>query len=288
MYKRPDAPIVLLNATNMAAGTVFSFNDTGFDDLCSDLSQFPLAGAVASSAAFPILLTPITLKNYSGEPGCDVQRQPTWVRLALEGAHHDGFSDTRFSNLQLYERARQTEAMRDINDPTATQQQKIRHVDYIHLLDGGLVDNLGLSAIVQQMFSPIDPATQIDVIRKGHIRNLVAIEVVARSESPSPINKQGATPGILSVAGSVINNPIDSATRGNAELFDDVLDQWRLTGRLRNVMPAPSYVPDNIYGIQVDPEQFSAANEDDRKLRKRVRKHPHLMDPGRHRAMTRG
>jgi NTE family protein len=267
MYKRPDAPIVLLNATNMASGNVFSFNDTGFDDLCSDLSHFPLAGAVASSAAFPILLTPISLKNYSGEDACKVPVEPTWVRLALRGAKNDGFSNTRFSNLQLYERARQTEALRDIHNANATPQQKIRHVDYIHLLDGGLVDNLGVSAIVQQMFSPIDPATQIDVIRKGHIKNLVAIEVVARSESPSPINKQANTPGLLSVAGAIINNPIDSATRGNAELFDDVLDQWRLTGRLRNVMPAPGYVPDNIYGIQVDPEQLSASNEEDRTMR---------------------
>src|SRR5690349_12174583 len=62
MYGRPGAPLVVLNATDMASGEVFSFTPSRFDDLCSNLSRFPLAAGVAASAAFPVALTPILLK----------------------------------------------------------------------------------------------------------------------------------------------------------------------------------------------------------------------------------
>ena len=260
MYARPGAPIVMLNATNMASSEVFSFSDTRFDDLCSDLSQFPVAGAVASSAAFPVLLTPISLKNYSTKAACAVQKQPQWVTQALGG------SVARFDNLSQYKLARETDDIRN------------GRVLYQHLLDGGLVDNLGVSSILTEMFSPTDPMSQIALVNKGAIRTLVAIQVIARSASPSPISTNPATPGLLSVIGAVIDNPIDSATRGNAENFDTALNQLRTAGQLRKLAPAPLDLPDKIYGIQVDPEQFSAA---DANLRDRFESIPTswTMDP---------
>jgi NTE family protein len=256
MYGRPGVPIVMLNATNMASSEVFSYGDTRFDDLCSDLSQFPVAGAVASSAAFPVLLTPISLKNYSLNAACLVQKDPAWVRQALNG------TVARFNNLSQYKLARETDA--------------IRHgrVLYEHLLDGGLVDNLGVSSILNEMFSPIDPMSQIALINKGGIKNLVAIQVIARSDSPSPISQNPATPGLLNVVGAVIDNPIDSATRGNEENFDTALGQLRQAGQLRALAPAPLDLPANIYGIQVDPEQFSAADTAQRDLRNRFESIP--------------
>src|SRR6185437_5351880 len=84
LYGRSRAPIVILNATDMSSGEVFSFTRDRFDDLCSDLAPFPIAAAVAASAAFPIALTPLTLKNNIGD-ACHVERRPAWVNSTLRG-----------------------------------------------------------------------------------------------------------------------------------------------------------------------------------------------------------
>jgi NTE family protein len=47
------------------------------DLLCSDLSQMPLAIPVAASAAFPVALSPVTLKNYLPAPRKGIPGRPT-------------------------------------------------------------------------------------------------------------------------------------------------------------------------------------------------------------------
>ena len=201
MYRRPGAPLVILNATDMANGEVFSFLPSSFDDLCSDLSRFPLAGGVAASAAFPVALTPISLKNWNAEAGCPVNPYPASIRSALTASD-------RYTNLAKYKRALETQQLRGCAYPCLDPTRRSPTVLYRHLLDGGLVDNLGTSTILQELFTN-DPSSQLHQLNSGRIHNLVAIEVIARSSSPSPISTDPATPGIVSMLGAVIDNPID-------------------------------------------------------------------------------
>ena len=53
----PKRPSLILNATDMATGRVFSFTQDMFDFLCADRTKFKLADAVAASAAYPVLFT---------------------------------------------------------------------------------------------------------------------------------------------------------------------------------------------------------------------------------------
>ncbi|HSU06698.1 MAG TPA: patatin-like phospholipase family protein, partial [Acetobacteraceae bacterium] len=240
VYHRPGAPLIILNATDMGTGEVFSFRTDRFDDLCSDLSRFPLATAVAASSAFPIALTPISLKNFSGG-GCPVNPYPTRVRIDLTTA-------TRYLDLPAYKQALETVRMRGCPFPCADPAHRTPSVLYQHLLDGGLVDNLGTSAILRELFNP-DPSSQLRRLNDGTIRNLVAIQVIARTSTPSPVSVQPATPGVVSVTNAVIDNPMNAATRGNAEIFETAIGDLRQAGRLRALAPAPVGIPDRIYGI---------------------------------------
>ena len=60
---RPDRPRLLINATDLQSGHKFVFCNETFDDLNSDLSQYPLAWACAASAAVPVLLHQVTLRD---------------------------------------------------------------------------------------------------------------------------------------------------------------------------------------------------------------------------------
>ncbi len=77
--QRPGAPVVVINATDLATGMRLSFAQEYFNLLCADLDQYPLARAVTASSAVPILFTPITIKNYAGTCGFE---PPAWLAEA--------------------------------------------------------------------------------------------------------------------------------------------------------------------------------------------------------------
>ena len=73
--RRPGAPLIVMNATDMESAEVFAFTPQRFDDLCSDLDQLPLSVAVAASAAFPVALSPMSLRGLQGDdPGQRMDR----------------------------------------------------------------------------------------------------------------------------------------------------------------------------------------------------------------------
>ena len=64
---RTDRPRLLINSTDLQSGRRFTFSNESFDELNSDLSKFPVSYAVAASSAVPVLLHPVTLRDFSTE-----------------------------------------------------------------------------------------------------------------------------------------------------------------------------------------------------------------------------
>lgn len=72
---KPERPLILINASDLAYGVRFSFVQEYFNLLCSDLNSFPVARAVAASSAVPIAFNPIVVENY---PDCH-EYDSTWI-----------------------------------------------------------------------------------------------------------------------------------------------------------------------------------------------------------------
>lgn len=123
---RGKGPAVNILATDSNDGIIFPFVPGQFALICSDFEKFPLARAVAASAAFPGVLTPVILKNYAGE--CPY-KQPEWMTNVL--AKPDPAS-------RVYYKALMTKTYLDPETKP-----------YIHLIDGGVSDNLGVRNIME-------------------------------------------------------------------------------------------------------------------------------------------
>ena len=97
---RRDGPLLLINTSDLGQGVRFSFVQEYFDLLCSDLSNFPLAGAVTASSAVPVLFDAVVVENFAGcgkgVPDWLVQaraRQPSDPNLRMVTAEDLSYRD---------------------------------------------------------------------------------------------------------------------------------------------------------------------------------------------------
>ena len=97
------------------------FGTTAFDAMCSDLMSYPISEAVAASAAVPVVFAPIVLETY---PGRCQTKLPDWIARARADRNAQPLLRDFAQAIESYH----TGSMR-----------------YVKLLDGGLVDNFGLS-----------------------------------------------------------------------------------------------------------------------------------------------
>ncbi len=201
-------PFLLLNATNMANGAGFEFTQDEFDFLGSDLGSVPIARAVAASSAFPFLLSPITVWSYPA-------RLSDPMRRVVDAALKD-----RETNLFRYAWARSRQDL-------MTTGEK-----YIHLLDGGLADNIGARAIVNA-FSRESGFIRLRM-SNGQIKRLVVIMVNARTSPPETLTQSAQAPGIVAVGMATATVPMENFSADTVELMqrmvtDDEKAQRTLT-----------------------------------------------------------
>ena len=176
----PVRPFVILHATSMANSAPFEFTQDEFDLLGSDLSAFPVARAVAASSAFPILLSPISLRSYPARPELDLADIEDGAQSAEDNPGRARWSQQR---LQLM-----AAAPKEDEEPTRK---------WVHLLDGGLADNIGLRSIIRA-YERGFLNDRINATGPG-INRLVFIAINARTDPPETLSRQEASPGLWSV-----------------------------------------------------------------------------------------
>lgn len=201
LLARGRRPYVMINASDMTLGTRFEFTQEQFDLLCSDLASFPLARAVAASSAVPLLFSPLTLRNYSGQCGYSEPAQP---------AAHDRAGTLR----QIYKAAE----VRSYLDVEARP--------FIHLLDGGITDNIGLRGMLDRMAAHADPLSLARAMRLGRFEKAVLIVVNAETTPDLSLDRREDVPTVFQVFRAIKDIPINRYSFETIELLKANFEGW--------------------------------------------------------------
>lgn len=194
-------PLIAVGATEISSGTPFIFGQENFDLICADVEKYPLARAVAASAAFPGLFSPITLTNRA--EAC-ADRKPGWLRRVSEEQRHDPLSRLG-AQAELVDRYLDADRMR-----------------FVHLADGGVADNLGVRQVGGMMQNLSVSPDSLTARGFARIRRIVVITVDGQATQDYSVAQRRAVGGILSVFGLVSGSQIN---RLNFETMITLNDQ---------------------------------------------------------------
>lgn len=189
-------PFVLINSSDMSLGTRFEFTQDQFDPICSNLSSYPIARAVAASSAVPIAFSALTLRNHAGQCGYE---EPAWVESALAN---------RAESARRYYKASELRSYTDADKRP-----------YIHLLDGGISDNTGMRGLLDRMLSQTSPHDFARSLRAGELQKVVLITVSAETRPGMSLDRVESAPTMLQVIRNVKDIPINHNSFETADLF---------------------------------------------------------------------
>lgn len=203
IYAR-QGPEIRIHATDLYHRLPFVFDSVAFSVLCSDLSRYHVADAVAASMAVPMLFAPIVLRTFP--KAC----QPLPPELV---AFVNPKPDAPLGAKAL------ARAIAEYRDPARTR--------FIKLADGGLADNVAVSTLMLARLGPNTPHAPLTEREAVTVRRVLVI-VADASRRPSGewiFHEQG--PSGLDLWLAAADAAVDSAARGAADGFRLVLEQWQ-------------------------------------------------------------
>jgi NTE family protein len=201
-----DGPEVLINATDLSTGGRFAFNRFFFDPICSDLSRYRVALAVTASSAVPVLLTPVTLENRAGECGYQIPPLPTVAAGETDAA----------ARLRVVERSR----------ASYLDRERRR---YIHLMDGGISDNLGLRGLYERVLLSGGIENALRTTGNTNAKDIVVISVNAQTEPAFNWDLENVSPSLPAVLDAVTSVQINRYNFETVALLQAAFAQWTRT-----------------------------------------------------------
>ncbi len=195
-------PYIQINATDLSLGHRFSFTQGYFDLLCSDYAKFSIARAVAASSAVPIAFAPVVLENYDS---CEIQ-YPAWYASTRQRAE---------SNLRLAE-------MVDAID-SYTEKDKRK---YIHLVDGGITDNLGIRTLYDRVMLLGGAERAAQQLEGNTINKLVVLLVNAQTRPSQPMEQSADEPPVAEVINAVTDAQLQRYNTESLILVESSFRKW--------------------------------------------------------------
>jgi NTE family protein len=204
-FQRNQRPRIWINASDIYNRTPFIYGATTFGALCSDLASYPIAEAVAASAAVPIVFTPMVIKTY---PKQCTDRPPGWQDM--ERAHNNPNAPPMLKAF--------ADALYSYGDGSTK---------YIKLLDGGLVDNFGLSGFTISRLAARAPYDPLPPERAVQLRRAIVILVDAgRAPSGNWVQTIDGPSG-MELVNAASDTALSASVRASYTAFQAILNDYQ-------------------------------------------------------------
>ena len=200
--KQKDGPLIIINASDLSHGVRFSFIQEYFSLLCSDIASFPVARAVTASSSVPVLFNPVVIKNFRP---CQLE-MPDW----LASVDHQ-----KMDNLELEMIIAGLQSYYAENDR-----------DYVHLVDGGITDNLGLRAIYEMVEVAGGAHAFIQKFKRKAPRRIIVISVDASTSKDPEMDKSPNPPSMDEIISAVSTTQLHRYSAATKLLMDKALTRW--------------------------------------------------------------
>ena len=201
-----QSPMAIATGTDLSTGSRLAFYQNDFDLLCTNLSTVRLSRAAATSSAVPVVLSPVTLNNYGGT--CNFQ-YPAWVKSVADPearARPSGRAVKRYGEMRSF------------------QDSKDR--PYIHLVDGGVSDNIGVRGVLEFLEEASASEAFRGEVGFGAIRRIVLLVVNSHSAPSTDFDRSEAPPGFVVQLLQSSGLPID---RYSFETIETLKDRAEIT-----------------------------------------------------------
>jgi len=225
---RGKGPLIIATATDISSGARFPFHQGFFDILCSDISAVRLSRAAASSSAVPVVLSPVTINNYGGT--CNFS-PPAWIRHFIDAPKPPRPA---------------ARAIREFREAESYGDGTKR--PYIHLVDGGVSDNVAMRGVLDALESlealyELGEPTPLD-----HVKRIVVFVVNSLSTPPTNWDESVKPPGTLDVLLKATGVPIDHYSYEAVELLKDITARWE---NLRLIGSSPAFAANRDPAVAV-------------------------------------
>jgi NTE family protein len=212
---RGDGPLIMASTTDISNGGRIVFQQSIFNIFCSDLNAVRLSRAAAASSAVPVVLSTVTINNYGGTCNYGL---PPWIAAFADSANPPRPA---------------ARALRELAEADAYSDSV--HHPYIHLVDGGVSDNVGMRGVIDALNflealhdaglpSPLD-----------HVRRIVIFIVNSLSARPTHWDESEKGPGTVEVLLKATGVPIDHYSYEAVELLKDIAARWEKERRIRDL-----------------------------------------------------
>ncbi|MBY9067459.1 patatin-like phospholipase family protein [Hyphomonas sp. WL0036] len=200
-----QGPPIILNAADLRGGVPFAFAPPWFDALCSDLGKVRVADAVAAASAYPLGIRPVLLEAF---PESCAHAQLNWAETLMNDPASSAVGRATANTMARYH--------------AGTSAR------YLHLLDGGVVDNFGLAGLGilhEASRLPYGPLLSPQAAVRLKRMRIIVVNAERTQDELSGNAQRG--PGGITLIDAVAGHTVDAAKMNAYDAFAGKLREWQ-------------------------------------------------------------